>query len=177
MPRDQFAVVRAKDHSRDAVAWQAAADFPETIAQRATERHANRPAPLHAHEISANLVPVFLRKILQPLAGRFVAGFSVIIFRSRRPRHQATCRAAGTRPIRRLSDLDRLPLRDPRGVPVRLRQERSGQYRRRRVEDARFQHDELKNLRRAAAEMLGWSDKDVAALVAAGKWTEVKCDD
>ena len=37
--------------------------------------------------------------------------------------------------------------------------------------------DELKNLRKAAAEMLGWNDKDVTALVAAGKWTEVKCDD
>ena len=37
--------------------------------------------------------------------------------------------------------------------------------------------DELKNLRKAAAKILGWNDKDVAALVAAGKWTEVKCDD
>ena len=37
--------------------------------------------------------------------------------------------------------------------------------------------DELKNLRNAAAKILGWNDKDVAALVAAGKWTEVKCDD
>jgi len=37
--------------------------------------------------------------------------------------------------------------------------------------------DELKNLRKAAAEMLGWNDTDVASLVAAGKWTEVMCDD
>lgn len=36
--------------------------------------------------------------------------------------------------------------------------------------------DELKNLRKAAAEMLGWNDTDVATLVAAGKWTEVMCD-
>ncbi len=37
--------------------------------------------------------------------------------------------------------------------------------------------DELKNLRKAAAEMLGWNDKDVTALVTAEKWIEVKCDD
>ena len=37
--------------------------------------------------------------------------------------------------------------------------------------------DELKNLRKAAAEMLSWTDEEVAALVAAEKWNEVKCDD
>lgn len=37
--------------------------------------------------------------------------------------------------------------------------------------------DELRTLRKAAAEMLGWDDKEVAALLAAGKWTEVECDD
>jgi hypothetical protein len=36
---------------------------------------------------------------------------------------------------------------------------------------------ELKELRKAAAQMLGWHDKDVAALVAEGKWTEIRCDD
>lgn len=35
---------------------------------------------------------------------------------------------------------------------------------------------ELKILQKAAAEMLGWNDRAVAALVTAGKWTEVKCD-
>ncbi len=36
--------------------------------------------------------------------------------------------------------------------------------------------DELKSLRKAATQMLGWNDEDVTALLAAGKWTEVKCD-
>ena len=35
---------------------------------------------------------------------------------------------------------------------------------------------ELKELQKAAAEMLAWSDADVAALVNAGKWTEIDCD-
>ncbi len=37
--------------------------------------------------------------------------------------------------------------------------------------------DELKNLRKAAAEMLSWTDDDVAVLVAAEKWKEVECDE
>jgi len=37
--------------------------------------------------------------------------------------------------------------------------------------------DELKTLRKAATEMLSWSDEEVAALVAAGKWTEIEPDD
>jgi len=32
---------------------------------------------------------------------------------------------------------------------------------------------ELKVLRKAAAEMLGWSEKQVAAMLASGAWTEV----
>ena len=36
---------------------------------------------------------------------------------------------------------------------------------------------ELRELRKAAAEMLSWSDGNVDALVAAGKWTEIKLDD
>ena len=32
---------------------------------------------------------------------------------------------------------------------------------------------ELKLLRKAAAEMLGWSEKQVAAMLASGAWTEV----
>ena len=36
--------------------------------------------------------------------------------------------------------------------------------------------NELTELRKAAAEMLGWTDNEVAALVAAGKWTEINCD-
>lgn len=37
--------------------------------------------------------------------------------------------------------------------------------------------EELKHLCKAAAAMLAWNDNDVAALVAAGKWAEVECDD
>jgi hypothetical protein len=37
--------------------------------------------------------------------------------------------------------------------------------------------DELKELRKAAAEMLSWSGDDVAALVAGGKWMEIDRDD
>ena len=37
--------------------------------------------------------------------------------------------------------------------------------------------DELRMLRKAAGEVLGWSDKEVAKLLDAGKWTEVACDD
>jgi hypothetical protein len=37
--------------------------------------------------------------------------------------------------------------------------------------------DALTALRKAAAEVLRLNNKDVAALVAAGKWTEVQCDD
>jgi hypothetical protein len=37
--------------------------------------------------------------------------------------------------------------------------------------------DELKELRKAAGEVLGWSDEDVATLLDGGKWTEVMCDD
>ena len=37
--------------------------------------------------------------------------------------------------------------------------------------------DELKQLRKAALKVLGWSDEEVAKLIEAGKWTEVKCDD
>jgi hypothetical protein len=36
---------------------------------------------------------------------------------------------------------------------------------------------ELRALRRAASEVLGWDDRGVAALVAAGSWTEVFCHD
>ena len=36
--------------------------------------------------------------------------------------------------------------------------------------------NELKELRKAAAEMLGWNDIEVAALVVGGKWTEIDCD-
>ena len=36
--------------------------------------------------------------------------------------------------------------------------------------------NELTELRKAAAEMLGWTDNDVVALVAGGKWTEIDCD-
>ena len=35
--------------------------------------------------------------------------------------------------------------------------------------------DELARLRRAAAEMLGWSDRQVAELVATGEWVEIQC--
>jgi hypothetical protein len=37
--------------------------------------------------------------------------------------------------------------------------------------------DELKELRKAAAEMLSWSGDEVAALVAGGKWMEIDRDD
>ena len=37
--------------------------------------------------------------------------------------------------------------------------------------------DELRELRKAAVEVLGWSDEDVATLLDGGKWTEVMCDD
>jgi len=37
--------------------------------------------------------------------------------------------------------------------------------------------DELAELKKAAALMLGWSAKEVEALVEGGKWTEVVCDD
>jgi hypothetical protein len=37
--------------------------------------------------------------------------------------------------------------------------------------------DELLVLRKAAALMLGWSAKDVEALIVSGKWTELLCDD
>jgi hypothetical protein len=37
--------------------------------------------------------------------------------------------------------------------------------------------DELRELRKAAGEVLGWSDEDVATLLDGGKWTEVMCDD
>ena len=37
--------------------------------------------------------------------------------------------------------------------------------------------DELKELRKAAGEVLGWSDDDVATLLDGGKWMEVMCDD
>jgi hypothetical protein len=37
--------------------------------------------------------------------------------------------------------------------------------------------DELRVLRKAAGEALGWSDENVAELLEAGKWTEVACDD
>ena len=37
--------------------------------------------------------------------------------------------------------------------------------------------DELAELKKAAALMLGWSAKEVEALVKGGKWTEVVCDD
>jgi hypothetical protein len=35
--------------------------------------------------------------------------------------------------------------------------------------------DELARLRRAAAEMLGWSDRQVAELVSTGEWIEIQC--
>ena len=37
--------------------------------------------------------------------------------------------------------------------------------------------DELQGLRKAAVEVLGWSDEDVATLLDGGKWTELMCDD
>ena len=37
--------------------------------------------------------------------------------------------------------------------------------------------DELKELRKAAAELLGWSDDEVAVMVAGGKWMEIEHDD
>ena len=36
--------------------------------------------------------------------------------------------------------------------------------------------NELTELRKAAAEMLGWPDNEVVTLVAGGKWTEIDCD-
>jgi hypothetical protein len=36
--------------------------------------------------------------------------------------------------------------------------------------------NELKELRKAAAEMLSWTDTEASAMVAAGKWTEIGCD-
>ncbi len=39
-----------------------------------------------------------------------------------------------------------------------------------------IEDNELKELRKAAAEMLGWNDNEVAALLAGGKWTEIDCD-
>ncbi len=35
---------------------------------------------------------------------------------------------------------------------------------------------DLRRLRKAAAEMLGWNDSEVAAMLAAGKWKEIKRD-
>ena len=35
---------------------------------------------------------------------------------------------------------------------------------------------ELTEVRKAVAEMLGWTDNEVDALVAGGKWTEINCD-
>lgn len=37
--------------------------------------------------------------------------------------------------------------------------------------------DELKELRKAAAAMLSWSDDEITALVAGGKWMEIDRDD
>ena len=37
-------------------------------------------------------------------------------------------------------------------------------------------HNELTELRKAAAEMLGWTDNEVVALVVGGKWTEIDCN-
>ena len=37
--------------------------------------------------------------------------------------------------------------------------------------------DELKELRKAASEVLRWSDENVATLLEGGKWMEVMCDD
>jgi hypothetical protein len=37
--------------------------------------------------------------------------------------------------------------------------------------------DELVRLRRAAAEMLGWSNQHIDELVAVGEWTEIECGD
>ena len=36
--------------------------------------------------------------------------------------------------------------------------------------------NELTELRKAAAEMMRWTDNEVAALAAGGKWTEIDCD-
>ena len=36
--------------------------------------------------------------------------------------------------------------------------------------------NELTELRKAAAEMLGWTDNKVVTLVDGGKWTEIDCD-
>jgi hypothetical protein len=36
--------------------------------------------------------------------------------------------------------------------------------------------DELRELRKAAAQVLRWSDEDVAKLLEGGKWTEVICN-
>lgn len=35
---------------------------------------------------------------------------------------------------------------------------------------------ELRALRKAAVEVLGWSDSDVSTLLASGKWTEIESD-
>lgn len=37
--------------------------------------------------------------------------------------------------------------------------------------------DELRQLRKAATEMLGWSDESAEAMVANGKWIEIDYDD
>ena len=58
MQRDQLALVQAENDTGDAIVGQGTANLPKPFSEITAQRHANRPAPLHAHHILAHYVAV-----------------------------------------------------------------------------------------------------------------------
>ena len=62
MQHHQSLIMKAQNQPGNILARQAGAYFPQSILEDANERHPNRPAELHPHEIEANSTPVLPRE-------------------------------------------------------------------------------------------------------------------
>src|SRR5947209_15440078 len=63
--------MHAEQHARNPVARQRTADLPQSFAQRAAQRHADRPAILNPHQVLTDGVAIPIVQIAQPVADRF----------------------------------------------------------------------------------------------------------
>src|SRR3954468_22775488 len=63
--------MHAEQHARNPVARQRTADLPQSFAQRAAQRHADRPAILNPHQVLTDGVAIAVVEIAQPVADRF----------------------------------------------------------------------------------------------------------
>jgi hypothetical protein len=66
-------LVNAKQNASNAATRQVAANFPQPLAHRPAERHADRPGKLDVLDVFTNDLSIFTAQCLEPITDRFSA--------------------------------------------------------------------------------------------------------